>query len=68
MSKQSVGKRKRSVDEVVSDVLNDLNVASKEVEDDELGFDENVESDERDNGDSNEEDEEYKAEESNKDE
>ncbi|GKB84918.1 hypothetical protein Tco_0957190, partial [Tanacetum coccineum] len=62
--KQSVGKRKRSVDEVVSDVLNDLSVASKEVEDDELGFDENVESDERDNGDSNEEDEEYKAEES----
>ncbi|GJZ33117.1 hypothetical protein Tco_0578553 [Tanacetum coccineum] len=48
VSKRSVGKRKRSVDEVVSD---DLNVASKEGEDDEVGSDENIASDERDDGD-----------------
>nr|GEW14502.1 hypothetical protein [Tanacetum cinerariifolium] len=80
--KQSVGKRKRSIDEVVLDVLDDLNVASGEGEDYEDSFDENVASYEKDDGDnevgsvekdnivgdgdSDEEDEEYEAKEKEK--
>ncbi|GJZ58424.1 hypothetical protein Tco_0613918, partial [Tanacetum coccineum] len=81
--KQSVGKRNRSVDDVVSDVINDLNDSKvvkrkKSVEDDDsVGSDENVVSDERGDGDqdqdsnkdveSNKDEESNGAEESDKD-
>nr|GEV99272.1 hypothetical protein [Tanacetum cinerariifolium] len=58
--KPIIGKRKRLVDEVVSDVLDDLNAASEEGEDDEGDLNENVVGD----GDSDEEDQEYEAKES----
>ncbi|GKB49961.1 hypothetical protein Tco_0900714 [Tanacetum coccineum] len=70
--KQSVGKRKRSVNDVVSDVLNDLNDSNvvkrkKSVgEDDVVGSDENVVTDERDDGDQVQDSNKYV--ESNKDE
>ncbi|GJT74110.1 hypothetical protein Tco_1040835 [Tanacetum coccineum] len=72
--KQSVGKRNRSVDDVVSDVLNDLNDSKvvkrkKSVEeDDSVGSDENVVSDERGDGDQDQDSNKDVEKESNNDE
>ncbi|GJW92953.1 hypothetical protein Tco_0172625 [Tanacetum coccineum] len=72
--KQSVAKRKRSVDDVVSDVLNDLNDSKvvkrkKSVEEDDfVGSDENVKSDERDDESDEDDEANQTEEESNKDE